>query len=61
MMSIVGYVIIVVRPPTMEVVSDVGSAPKNNDIGKCGRKRKEDGALPPNKLKKPTRGTGNFL
>jgi hypothetical protein len=49
-----------VEPPT--VVSDVGT-PKNNvnRIGKCGRKRKEDGELPSNKLKKSTRGASSFL
>jgi hypothetical protein len=36
---------------------------KNSDkrIGKCGRRRKEDGALPSNKLKKPMRGANSFL
>jgi hypothetical protein len=53
----------VVEPPFVEVVDAVGGAHKDNvnRIGKCGRKRKEDGALPSNKLKKLTRGDGNFL
>ena len=62
-MSKEGDVIVVDGPPTVEVISDVGTTPKNNGnrIGKCGRKRKEDGALPSNKLQKPTRGAGSFL
>ena len=51
-MSNVGGVIVVVWPLKVEVVSDVGAAPKNNGnrIGKCGRERKENGALPSKNL-----------
>ena len=54
----------VIEPPFVEVVDAVGGAQKGNGnrVGKqCGRKRKEDGALPSNKFKKPTRGAGSFL
>ncbi len=52
-----------VEPPFVEVVDAVGGAHKDNDnrVGKSGRKRKEDGALLSNKIKKPTRGDGSFL
>ena len=63
MMSKVRDVIIVVGPPTVDAESDVGAAPTNNGnrIVNCGRKRKEDGALPSNKLQKPTRSADIFL
>ncbi len=53
----------VVEPPFVEVVDAVGGAQKDNGnrVGKFGRKRKEDDALPSNKLKKLTRGAGSFL
>ncbi len=52
-----------IEPAFVEVVDAVGGAQKDNGnrVGKCGRKRKEDGALPSNKLKQPTRGAGSFL
>ncbi len=51
-------------PTILHVITDVQSdAAKLNAkrIGKSGRKRKEDVALPSNKLKKPTHGTGSFI
>ncbi len=39
-------VTVVAEPPIVEAVSDVGARRNNvNHIGKCGRKRKKDGAL----------------
>ena len=63
MVSDLGDVNIVAEPPTVEFVSVINVLPKNiiNRIRKCGRKRKEDGSLLSNKLKKPTRGAGSFL
>jgi hypothetical protein len=45
------------------VVDVVGLTLKSNDkhVGNCGRKRKDDGELASNKLKKATHGTANFL
>ena len=42
----------VANPPFLEVVNAVGGAQKRNAncLSKCGRKRKEDGALPSSKL-----------
>jgi hypothetical protein len=53
----------VVEPNFVKVVDAVGGSQKDNvnRVGKCGRKRKEDGALTSNKLKKPTRGAGSFI
>jgi len=42
-------------------VASSGSKTNVNRVGKCGRKRKEDGALPSNKLKKPSHGAASFL
>ncbi len=42
-------------------VASCGSKTNINRVGKCGQKRKEDGALPSNKLKKPTHGADSFL
>ncbi len=59
----IGNVTIVAEPLTLELVSVVNVSEKNNvnRVGKCGRKRKQNGVLPSNKLKKPTRGAGSFL
>ncbi len=46
-------VVIVAEPSVVEFIDDVVSATKSNTnrLGKCGRKRKDDDALPSNKLK----------
>ena len=49
----------------MEVLNNIddNSANKsnNNRVGKCGRKRKDDAALPSNKCKQPAHGADSFL
>jgi hypothetical protein len=58
-----GDVKIVAEPHAVEIVSVVSALPKKNvnRLGKCGQKRKKDGAFLSNKLKISTRGAGNFL
>ena len=56
-------VTVVATPNVTAVTEGISSSTKSNAnrIGNCGRKRKEDFALPSNKLKKPTRGAGSWL
>jgi hypothetical protein len=63
MVASIGDVPMVADPPSVEVFDVLGVAQKNigNRIGKCGRERKENGALSSNKLKKPMRGAKSFL
>ena len=47
----------------VHVVNVVGVVSKSNTkrVGNCWRKRKDDGDLPSNKLKKTAHGAGSFL
>jgi hypothetical protein len=47
----------------VEDFQNVGSEKKSNAnrLGKCGRKRKDDAALPSNKRKQPAHGAQSFL
>ena len=49
--------------PVAVVFHNVVSEKKSNAsrLRKCGRKRKDDAAFPPNKRKQPANGADNFL
>jgi len=59
----IGNVTIVAEGVVETVVPVLREVSKSNTkrIGNCGRKRKEDGELPSNKLKKTTHGASSFL
>ena len=62
MFADIGDVTIVVEGVVETVVPDSEVSKSNKKrIGNCGRKRKEDGELPFNKLKKAVHGADNIL
>jgi hypothetical protein len=51
--------------PVVEVLNNIddnnANKSNNNRVGKCGRKRKDDAALPSSKCKQPAHGADSFL
>ena len=58
-----GDITIVASPLVVEVFDGVVGENKSsaNRLGNCGRKRKDDAALPSNKRKQPAHGADSFL